>query len=310
MKTPAIFIASMKLVLMVTFALAISSQAQQPPRPTDLLVAGEGWNSLSEGHKFTEGPAADAEGIVYFTDIPNNRIHRIALDGKVTVFAENTSGSNGLMFGPDGLLYACQNGTKRIVAYDKEAKEKVIVEGIESNDIAVSHTGTLYVTDPNNKQVWFINAKREKTVVDKGLGFPNGVRLTPDQSLLLVADSRSQYVYSYHIEPDGSLTSKQPFFQLIIPDGKTDSGADGMTFDRKGNLYVTTHLGVQVCDQAGRVITILTKPQNKWLANAVFGGSEMNYLYLTCSDKVYRRKLNAKGVLSFQPPFLPPQPRL
>ena len=291
-------------------AVVLSTQAEGPPRVSDLLLPGENWQLVGEGYKFTEGPATDGDGIVYFTDIPNNRIHRIEKDGKVSVFAENTGGANGLMFGGDGLLYACQNGKKRIVAYDKNANEKIIAEDLESNDLVVSHAGDIYVTDPTNKQVWHINTKREKKVVDKGLGFPNGVRLTPDQGLLLVADSRSQYVYSYHIEPDGSLSSKQAFFQLIIPDGKTDSGADGMTFDRKANLYVTTHLGVQVCDQAGRVFTVLPKPQNKWLANVVFGGSEMNYLYLTCSDKIYRRKMNAKGVLSFQPPFLPPQPRL
>ncbi len=291
-------------------AMVASIEAQGPPKVSDLLLAGEDWELVGEGYKFTEGPATDKDGIVFFTDIPNNRIHRIEKDGKVSVFAENTGSANGLMFGGDGLLYACQNGKKRVVSYDKDAKETVIAEDIESNDLAVSHTGDVYVTDPTNKQVWHINKKREKKVVDKGLGFPNGVRLSPDQGWLLVADSRSQYVYSYRIEPDGSLSSKQPFFQLIIPDGKTDSGADGMTYDRNGNLYVTTHLGVQVCDQAGRVFTVLPKPQNKWLANVVFGGAEMNTLYLTCSDKVYRRKLNAKGVLSFQSPFLPPKPRL
>ena len=93
---------------------------------------------MGEGYKFTEGPAVNSAGEVFFSDIPNNRIHKIGLDGKVTVFKENTGGVNGLMFGPDGRLYACQNGRKRIVAYAKDGSESVIAEGVESNDIAVN----------------------------------------------------------------------------------------------------------------------------------------------------------------------------
>ena len=78
---------------------------------------------VGEGYKFTEGPAANSKGEVFFTDIPNSRIYKIGLDGKVSLFKDNTAETNGLMFGPDGKLYACQNGKKRIVAYDTEGKE-------------------------------------------------------------------------------------------------------------------------------------------------------------------------------------------
>ncbi|HEV2209803.1 MAG TPA: gluconolactonase, partial [Verrucomicrobiae bacterium] len=80
--------------------------------------------------------------------------------------------------------------------------------------------------------------------------------------------------------------------------------------DTNGNLYVATSIGVQICDQAGRVTGIISKPQDKWLANVVFGGPGLEYLYATCADKVYRRKTKAHGVLSFQAPFKPPAPRL
>lgn len=276
----------------------------------EVLIPGENWEVVGEGYKFTEGPAADAEGNVYFSDIPNNRIHKIGLDGQVTVFAENTGGANGLRFGPDKLLYACQSDKKRIAAYDAHGQEKVVAEGLESNDLAITRQGNIYVTDPNKKQVWLIQPGGEKKVVATGLGFPNGVVLTPDQTLLNVADTRGVVVWSYHIEADGSLTQKEPYFPLYIPDGRTDSGADGMTVDRDGRLYVTSSGGLQVCDQAGRVIGIISKPQNKWLANVVFGGRNMDTLFVTCTDKVYRRKTKAKGVLSFQDPILPPSPRL
>ena len=88
------------------------------------------------------------------------------------------------------------------------------------------------------------------------------------------------------------------------------SGADGMTVDALGRLYVTTEMGLQICDQAGRVNGIILKPQNKWLSNAVFGGPDLDTLFVTCGDKVYKRKTKTTGVLSFQPPIKPQAPRL
>ena len=124
-----------------------------------------------------------------------------------------------------------------------------MTEGIESNDLAVTSNGEIYVSDPSNKQVWFINRKGEKRIVDTGITRPNGVVLSPDQSLLLVADTAGQFVYSFQIQPDGSLAYKQPYFHLHLADGATQSGADGMTVDTQGNLYVTTQV---VCRSAIR----------------------------------------------------------
>jgi gluconolactonase len=276
----------------------------------EILIPGEDWQVVSDGHKFTEGPAVNAQGEVFFTDIPNNRIHKIGLDGKVTVFKEQSGGANGTMFGPDGKLYVCQNGKKRIVAYDAQANEEVIAEDVDSNDLAVTHEGNVYLSDPPHKQVWLVNPKHEKRVVDSGITQPNGVRLSPDQSLLYVADTRGQFVYSFQIQPDGSLADKQRYFHLHLVDGSTQSGADGMTVDTQGRLYVATELGLQVCDQAGRVNSIILKPQNKWLANVVFGGPKFDTLYVTCGDKVYSRKTKATGVLSYQAPIKPAAPRL
>jgi gluconolactonase len=276
----------------------------------EILLPGEPWQLLGEGYRFTEGPAANAQGEVFFTDIPANRIYKIDLNGQVTLFKEESGAVNGTMFGPEGKLYACQNGKKRIVAYQAEGQEETVAEDLESNDLAVANNGSIYVTDPPGKRVWLIDSKREKRVVDTGITFPNGVRLSPDQSLLYVTDTRGQFVYSFQVQTDGSLADKQRYFYLHLADGSTQSGADGMTVDTQGRLYVTTELGLQVCDQAGRVNSIISKPQNKWLANVAFGGPNFDTLYVTCSDKVYKRKTKATGVLSFQAPIKPVAPRL
>jgi len=83
-----------------------------------------------------------------------------------------------------------------------------------------------------------------------------------------------------------------------------------MTVDADGKLYVATELGLQVCDQAGRVIGIISKPQDRWLSNAVFAGPAFNLLCVTCSDKVYVRRTKVRGAISWQPPFKPAPPRL
>lgn len=294
-------------------------QATKDTRPTvmDIILPGEDWQVVSEGHKFTEGPASDPQGNVYFTDIPNNRIHRVdAASGKVTVFAENTGGANGLMFGPDGRLYACQGGNKRVVAYEVGAsngaapREHTIADGIECNDLAIRYDGGMYVSEPGKKQVWHVSPRGEKRVVDTGIERPNGVLLTPDQGQLVVADTAGAFVWAFQIQADGSLINKQPYFITNLPAGVTGSGGDGMTVDTQGRLYLTTKTGLQIFDQAGRVNAILTKPQNGWLSNAAFGGKDLDTLFVTCGDKLYKRKTKVKGVLSYQPPILPAKPRL
>lgn len=276
---------------------------------TQVLEPGQDWELVGSGYKFTEGPAVDRDGNVFFSDIPNNRIYKAGADGKVMLFKENTGGANGLMFGADGRLYACQNGRQRIVAYGPDGSETVLAEGVNSNDLAVSRRGDIYFTDPPHKRVWHIDAKGAKTVAYEGIGFPNGVRFSPDQALLLVNDSQGKWVWSFQVGEDGSLINGLPFYRLETLDESSASGADGMTVDREGFLYVATRMGVQVCDQPGRVMGIIRKPQPGPLSNVVFGGADLQTLYATAGDKVFRRRLQRKGVFPWEA-VKPPVPRL
>jgi gluconolactonase len=157
--------------------------------------------------------------------------------------------------------------------------------------------------------VWFIDAKRNKRVVHEGIDFPNGILLSADQSLLYVADYRGKWVWSFQIQSDGSLANGQPFYRMETADDSSMSYADGLTVDSDGYLYVATQLGVQICDQAGRVVAIVNKPQNAPLTNVLLAGPEMQTLYVTSGDKVYRRQIRRKGVLPWRP-VMPPKPRL
>lgn len=280
-----------------------------PKRRMSLLIPGEEWQLVSEGHGFTEGPAVNSRGDVFFTDIPKSQIWKIGLDGQTSLFAENTGRANGLVFGADEMLFACSSGDRRITAYTPDGTQHTVIENVTSNDL-VSRGTDGYFTDPNNQRVYYVDSGFNTRVVDTGIDFPNGLALSPDQTLLYVADMRGRFAYSFQIQADGSLAYRQPFFHLHTAFGKEVTLADGMTVDTKGRVYVTSELGIQVCDQPGRVHLIIKKPQNKWLANIVFGGKHFDTLYATCSDKVYRRRINAKGFVPAAGPIKPPRPRL
>ncbi len=284
------------------------------PQLKEILIPGEDWQLVAEGYKATEGPAVNAKGEVFFNDVPNSKTYKIGLDGKISLFIEDSKRGDGQIFGPDGRLYAVAGGEEKIIAYDAAGKATVIAEGFRGNDIAVRHDGSMYVTNPGwtgtePSKVYYISPKGEKKVVDTGLKFSNGITFSPDQSLLYVDDSRSHWVYSYQIQPDGELLYKQRYYHLHMPDAADDSGADGMRVDREGRLYVATRMGIQVCDQAGRVNCIIPTPNGK-VANLTFGGANFDTIYATCGDKVYKRKVKVTGANGWDVPNKPVAPRL
>ena len=281
----------------------------------DVLLPGEGWQLVSEGYQFTEGLAVNTRGEVVFNDVKQGKTFKVGLDGSVTPFLVNSKRDNGQAYGPDGRLYAVVSAEQKVVAYDEKGQLKTVAEGFVGNDIVVASNGNVYITNPpaDNEntlsKVWLVRPNGEKVVVDTGLKYANGVTLSPDQSLLYVADFRSHWVYSFVIKSDGTLTSKQRFFWLHTPDGSDQSSADGMRVDSDGRLYVATSLGIQVCDQAGRVQCILPTPNHR-LSNLAFGGEKSDLLYATCGDKVYKRRLKVKGVQAWANPLKPAPPRL
>jgi gluconolactonase len=283
------------------------------PQLKDILIPGEDWKLVGAGYRFTEGPAANAKGEVFFNDVGAGKTYKVGPDGKPVVFLEDSKRGDGQAFGPDGRLYANSGGESKLLAWDADGKSTVIADGFKGNDLVVRHDGGIYATapfdTPGNSKVYYVSPKGEKKVVDQGLKFANGICLSPDQSLLYVADSRSHWVYSYQVRPDGSLAHKQKYFHLHVPDTADDSGADGLRVDRDGRLWVATNMGLQVCDQAGRVNCIIPTP-NKRVANLTFGGPAFDTLYVAAGDKVYSRKVKVNGVNNYQPPIKPAAPRL
>lgn len=283
-----------------------------------VLLPGEDWQVVSQGHGFTDGPAANAMGEVFFTDTisfhnntRSNTLWRIGLEGKLSAVANPVSRISGQAFDAAGTRYATALTESRVVAFDATGAASNLADDLAGNDLTVAHNGNVYVTElaATPGRVWLIRPGAEKQAVDTGVRSANGIALSPDQTLLYVAEYRSHWVYSYRIQANGALTAKQKYFWLHGPDGEDDAGADGMKVDREGRLYVATRLGIQVCDQAGRVQCILPTPNGK-VTNLCFGGRNFDILFATCGDMVFKRKLKIQGALAWAPPIKPATPRL
>ena len=272
-----------------------------------MLIDCEDWQLVAEGLGFADAACADATGNFYFFDLGKGTgIQRIAPDGKVTTFLDNTPKCSGLKFGPDGRLYACTQGPKKqVVAMEVlSGKVTVLVDDAQPNDLVVSHRGLIYFTETGKRQVTIVDAKGNVRVGATGINKPNGITPSPDQGTLAVSEYGGTNVWVYRVERDGGLTAGERYMSLRAPVGKTDSGGDGMTTDAQGRYYVTSHLGVQMFDSTGREGGLIARPQNKATVSVTFAGPNLEYLYACSSDRIYRRKTKAKGVLFFQPPLL------
>lgn len=280
---------------------------------SDILVTGEDWELVAKGYQFTEGVIANAAGEVYYQDIPTSKTYKVDVEGKLTTLPLNAHKSSGTAFGSDGKRYVVAGETKQILSYDAQNKSTVIADNIAGNDLVVSYSGNIYVTVPDGREkpgkIILIKPGGQKVVVDEGLKFPNGVALTPDQTQLYAAESGSHWIWIYNIQADGKLANKQRLGWLHTPDEEEDAWSDGLKCDTAGRVYVATGMGIQVMDQLGRVNAILPLPSGQ-PSNCGFGGKGFDTLYVTCGDKVYRRKLRTRGVNTFEKPVKPVTPRL
>ena len=261
---------------------------------------------LSGGFKFTEGPAVDAQGNVFFTDQPNNRIHKWSVDGKLSIFHDSPGRANGLYFNKDGNLLACADLNNELWLIDTNGNVTVLVKDYKGkklngpNDLWEDPKGGIYFTDPfykrpywnrgpieqDGQHVYYFRPNGEKLIrVTNDLVQPNGIIGTPDGKLLYVADIRARKTYVYNINADGMLSNKKLFCSM---------GSDGMTIDNEGNVYLTGR-GVTVFNSAGEKIEHIDIDAG-WTANVCFGGEDRHTLFITAQTSLYSLRMRIKGV--------------
>jgi len=261
---------------------------------------------LAGGFDFTEGPAADAEGNVYFTDQPNDRIMKWSTDGKLTTFMKPCGRSNGLCFDTHGNLWACADEKNEMWQIDPAGKVTVVLKNYRGkllngpNDVWLRPDDGLYFTDPYYQRSYWKRGPKEQDVeavyyltpdhkrltrVVADLKQPNGIIGTPDGKTLYVADIGDNKTYAYDIQDDGTLAGKRLFCKL---------GSDGMTIDDRGNVYLTGR-GVTVFDREGRKIEHIDVPES-WTGNICFSGKDRQTLFITASKHIYGLKMRVHGV--------------
>jgi gluconolactonase len=263
------------------------------------------------GFEFTEGPASDGHGNLYFSDIPTNRIYRLDQDGRLSILLEPSGHANGLMLNAAGTLFACQMDGQ-VVAIDLETKKVTVVAGQYQdkrfnapNDLVLDRTGGIYFSDPQFRApqplpqgieaVYYVAPDNSVARLLDNLPAPNGVILSPDEKTLYVAPSAQKEVWAYPIESPGKLGQGRVFCTVKQADEKTVSGGDGLTIDAAGNLYVATALGLQVFAPDGNLLGVLACPEQP--ANVTFGGPELTTLYVTARTSLYSLPMQAKGCL-------------
>jgi enterochelin esterase-like enzyme/sugar lactone lactonase YvrE len=253
--------------------------------------------------KSASGITVDRQGQVFYSDPSRKYICRIDLEGHVSDFVEDAEGPNGLGFGPVGELYVCENQTGRIVSYAADGKKNVRAEVAGCQDLAVTRNGGIYFADVSNVIAYLppgsqkpVDSPHDGQLLYQRIDKVNGIRLSPDESMAYVSDRTGKWVWSFQIQGDGSFANGEPFFRMETLDESSNSGASGMAVDSKGLLYTATLLGIQVCDQQGRVVAIINRPEHADpslgpVSGVAFGGVDHQYLYAMFGNKVFRRRL-------------------
>lgn len=294
-----------RLLFLLLFAAVQPLFSAEEKLCDSLVESGAEVTKVASGFLFTEGPAVAADGRVFFTDQPNDRIYIWDENSGVSLFLEGCNRSNGLFFNRDGGLVSCADEKNELLLFDMEGTSTLLCSDFEDkhlnapNDLWIAPNGGIYFTDPYYHRTWwsadhkeiqstrgvyFLNQNGELSRQVADLKTPNGIVGTPDGKMLYVADIEAEKTWRYTILPDGSLADKQLFASV---------GSDGMTIDNRGNVYLTFGK-VWVFNPAGKLICEIEFPEEP--ANICFGGAARNTLFVTARTSVYCLKMSVKGV--------------
>lgn len=294
--------------LLIAFSLIACTNSKKKVQKDDTQMKSfvvSKLEKLASGFAFTEGPAVDAQGNIYFTDVRNHQILIWTLDDRLDTFRINSGRANGLYFDKDENLLVCEGEKGQITSTSPENEYKTVATEYngkrfnQPNDIWPDGKGGVYFTDPrygkddselpqDGMHVYYITPDHSSVIrVCDDFEKPNGVLGTPDGKILYVTDAQARKTYKYDIQEDGTLTNKTLFVEV---------GCDGMTIDKAGNVYLTTSgkLAVDIFSPSGELIESIEVPEKP--SNLCFSGKDRNQLFITARTSIYRVKLDAEGV--------------
>lgn len=301
-----------------------------PPQLQEIVVADQGWTLVTKNRRNLRSPVTDLAGKVYFLEdelivqspmpelLPAN-VRQWTPGGELTAIRTNLPRAFGLAAGPEGQLYTGVdgNGGSALIGWAPAGKDDRVVARLLAQRAVVRHDGGAYVVgfdnsaDSKRPALFFIPAGGKPVPVEPCQNFsPGALCLSPDQTLLYVADRFSQWVYSFQVQGDGGLRHGQRYYHLHLPD-RSASGDEirDLKVDTDGRLYCATSLGVQICDQAGRVNCIVPVPGGA-VTGICFAGPEAQTLVAFTKDQIYTRPIKTRGAHPLAKPNKPGAPRL
>lgn len=292
---------------------------------------------VTDGYRFTEGPAAGPGGCIYFTDIPAELILRYDPEtGETETVVENSGQANGLMF-RDTWMFMCTHRSRMLGVFiipprhqQQQGNFSLLQDGEihaltsefegkhlnSPNDLAIDSEGHIYFTDPrygnrdsmeidvegvyfvawdrraiNDAELFDEDPELEPTRIIDDLTRPNGIALSPDESILYVADNGTNEVFAYDVTAPGEIENKRLFAQL---NGGEGGGPDGMCVDLQGRVYAAGQGKVWVYNPDGSAAGVISVgPQ---CTNCTFG-ADGKTLYITANRGLYRIELNTDEAL-------------
>jgi gluconolactonase len=278
---------------------------------------------------FTEGPASDREGNVYFTEIINQRIMKLGKDGVLSTYREHSNVANGLLIDPQGRLIACEGaeferpgvkvkGKPQVTRTDlKSGKMEVLADNVDGtplqgpNDVTIDGKGRLYFTDLPGAAVYRIDApgKVARILAAPDVQRPNGIQVSPDdRKLYLIEANQAQggarMIRSYDLQPDGTVRNMKVHYNFY-----PGRSADGMSIDTQGNLYASAGMnqlrgssetldnktGIYVISPEGRLLKFIPIAED-YITNNAFGGPDMKTLYVTAGKTLYKVRTEIAGL--------------
>jgi gluconolactonase len=288
---------------------------------------------IVENQVFTEGPAVDRAGNVYFTNIPMAKILKWDPNSKtLTEFRTNSGNANGLRFAMNGDLLACEVGSGRVTRTDMTSGATSVLadqykgKGIQSpNDLDYDSGGRIYfssrannpdLTKNNTKAVYRIDpdGRIHQLLSEPEIHMPNGIVVSPDEKTLYVieahpSDDRNRSILAFDLDSSGSISNRRTLINLY-----PGRSGDGMCIDREGNLYVAAGLhsirndsetldtrpGIHVISPEGALLAYARTPEDT-ITNVTFGGPDLKTLYVTCNSYLLSIRTEIEGKRTYRP---------